>query len=852
MRKIQKFTVLPNLPGRLKHLLDIAYNLWWSWNPEARSLFRRIDNDLWEEIHHNPVRLLGTIKPERYQELLTDDVFLEHADRVYSNLQKYLQHLTWYGKLHQEHIGGRIAYFSAEFGLHECLPFYSGGLGVLAGDHLKSASELGLPMVGVGLLYQYGYFRQYLNRDGWQQEIYSENDFYNMPLSLERQPDGSPVTIAVEYPQGPVSAQILRVQVGRVPLYLLDSNIEKNSPEDRKITAQLYGGDREMRIRQEILLGIGGIRALEALGLSPTVCHINEGHSAFLALERIRIFMEKEKLTFAEAKEVVTATNVFTTHTPVPAGIDTFSPELMKTYFSEYSKKLGLSFDDFLALGRQNPKDPKEPFCMAVLALNLAAYSNGVSKLHGQISRQMWHNLWPSLPENEVPITHISNGVHTCSWLSDEIARLYDRYLGPKWLEDPVDQKLWERVDHIPDSELWRSHERLRERLVSFARKRLGEQLKQRGAHRLRILEADEILDPEVLTIGFARRFATYKRSTLLLMDKERLARILNNPEGPVQVIFAGKAHPNDQSGKELIREIIHIASQKEFRRRLVFLEDYDIETARYLVQGVDVWLNTPRRPLEASGTSGMKVAINGGINLSVLDGWWCEAYRGDNGWAIGNGELYDDLVYQDEVESQALYELLEKEIVPLFYHRGADGLPRDWIAMMKTSMRTICPVFNTNRMVEEYTERFYLPCLLQWNLLSANNLAEAKKLVQWKSFMTQHWDKMTIVDVEAENSRQLQVGESLPLKARIRLGSIPAENVVVEIIHGPIDLAGQIVEGEAVRMNYQATDGDGIHIFTGSIPCTRSGHCGFTVRILPCCKKGFASKFDMRLLKWW
>jgi len=660
-KMLHKFTVVPSLSKDLAALQRIAYNLWWSWEPDAISLFRRLDPDLWQETRHNPVEMLGILQQTTLEGLKSDEGFMAHLKMVDEKLTDYLREKTWFQRTCNGGSRLKVAYFSMEFGLHESLPIYSGGLGILAGDHLKSASDLGLPLVGVGLLYRQGYFRQYLNNEGWQQEYYPENDFYNLPLTLERDASGAPLEIELEFGNRHFRVHIWRVQVGRVPLYLLDTNLESNSPEDRLITAQLYFGDKEMRIIQEILLGIGGIRALRALGIIPNVCHMNEGHAAFLALERIRLLMEKRGVKFFEAREIVCAGNVFTTHTPVEAGIDHFQAEMLDKYFIRYYKSLGLSREEFLGLGRQNPRNAQETFCMAVLALKLASSANGVSQLHGEVSRKMWKNLWPELPEEQLPLGSITNGVHTRTWMSNHMASLLVRYLGTRWLDDPTDHNVWRRIARIPDAELWRTQQSGRERLVDFARKRLKLQLKQIGATTKEIAIAEEVLDPEVLTIGFARRFATYKRGTLLMQDLDRLSRILNNPEMPVQIIFAGKAHPQDQEGKELIRQIVQISHQERFRHRIVFIEDYDMEVARHLVQGVDVWLNTPLRPMEASGTSGMKVAFNGGLNMSILDGWWCEGYQKNNGWAIGKGEVYEDIEYQNQVEGRATYDLLEK-----------------------------------------------------------------------------------------------------------------------------------------------------------------------------------------------
>jgi len=548
-----KYTVTPRIPDRLKDLLRIAMNLWWTWDPEALELFRRLDRILWERCYARPIRMLGLVSQERLAELVGDEGYLAHLDRVGAKLSSYLERPTWFGQTHSAS-SLYVAYFCAEFGIVEGMRLYSGGLGILAGDHLKSASDLGIPLVGVGLLYRRGYFRQYLNADGWQQEEYPQADYYTLPLALEHRPDGSPLTVEVEFPGRKVQAQIWRAQVGRVPLYLLDSDFEANAVEDRAITGYLYGGDRDTRIRQELLLGVGGIRALEALGIQPTVCHLNEGHSAFLALERIRRLMERDGVSFATAREAVAASNVFTTHTSVPAGTDVFTPDLMERYFAPYAAQLNLSREDFLGLGRRNPADKNEPFSMAVLAIRLSSATNAVSALHGRVTRRMWSGMWPDVPVDDLPLTSITNGVHVRGWLSRDMAELFDAYLGPHWISHPADQSIWERVDQIPDAELWRTHERRRERLVAFARRRLRMQLEQRGAPPAEREQAEEVLDPKALTIGFARRFATYKRATLLFLDPERLARILGDPQRPVQIIYAGQAHPADHEGKDFIR----------------------------------------------------------------------------------------------------------------------------------------------------------------------------------------------------------------------------------------------------------------------------------------------------------
>ncbi len=851
MPVIQSVTILPNLPERLKPLLSIANNLWWTWTPEAIYLFQDMDRDLWERVNHNPVALLGTIEQARLEELERDEIFLARMEEVAGELERYLRAKTWYHKIISNQKDGMIAYFSAEFGLHESLPLYSGGLGILAGDHMKSASDLGLPLAGIGLLYKHGYFQQYLNPDGWQLETYPSNDFYNMPVSLERDAEGEPVTIKVEFPDRDVYACVWSITVGRVKIYMLDTDVPQNTPSDRQITSFLYGGSLETRLQQEIVLGIGGIRALEALGLTPTVCHMNEGHSAFMAVERLTQLIVRNGLAFDEALEAVKATNVFTTHTPVPAGIDRFPPEMIRHYFSRIVERLGISMDTFLGFGRINPNDPSETFCMAVLAIKMASQTNGVSKLHGEVSRKMWANIWPQIPVHEVPITHITNGVHTLGWLSSEMATLYKRYLGSRWIDEPTNHAIWRRIEEIPAFELWRSRERLRERLISFARNRLKNQLTAKGAPRYQLKLADEVLDPEALTIGFARRFATYKRAALLFQDPERLKKILTNEERPVQLIFSGKAHPQDKYGKELIHKVVQMANMPEFRKHIVFIENYDIEVARNLVQGVDVWLNTPRRPMEASGTSGMKVTANGGINLSILDGWWCEGYNGENGWAIGAGEEYDKHDYQDEVESGLLYELLENTVVPLFYDRSTHNIPHRWIEMIKTSIKTICPFFNTNRMVEEYASQFYLPNINKWHLLADNSWHETRTLTQWKQKTKQVWDKVNIVDVQIPLEHSPKVGDRLPIKVKVHLGELSPDEVRVEAYIGRLDEKGEIPEGHPLPLLYTGNQEGNHYYFEGKLLCLSSGRIGFTIRCYPY-KKELGHKFDLGLLTWW
>jgi starch phosphorylase len=843
MKPVHSFNVMPSLPASLEGLRRLAYNLRWSWDHDSIELFRRLDGDLWESSGHNPVRMLGAMDQAQLEASAQDEALLAQMQRILQELDSYLgSQSTWYQRTYSKLDGLQVAYFSAEFGLTECLSIFAGGLGILAGDHLKSASNLGIPLVGVGLLYQQGYFSQYLNAAGWQQESYTDNDFQNLPLTLQIGPDGQPIMVEVKLAGRPLAAQVWRADVGRVPLFLLDTNLPENSPGDQAITYQLYGGDREMRLKQEILLGIGGYRALEALGLKPSVYHMNEGHSAFLSLERTRRLMGEHNLSFREARELASAGLIFTGHTPVPAGHDYFAPSLVEHYLGDYANGLGLNIGEFLGLGRQNPANEGEEFCMTVLALRMAAASNGVSKLHGQVSREMWKNLWPGVPLDEIPIGHVTNGVHFRSWISNEMNQLYDRYLGPQWRENQADPKLWLRVSSIPQEELWRTHERRRERLVGFARRRLRAQLERRGAPRSAIDAADEVLDPSALTIGFARRFATYKRATLLLRDMERLGTILNQPGRPVQILFAGKAHPRDDGGKSLIQQIMKLAQQPEFRHRVVFLEDYDMAVARSLVQGCDVWLNTPLRPLEASGTSGMKALANGALNLSTLDGWWDEAWEAARakgifvGWAIGRGESYDNPDYRDQVEAAALYEVLESEVVPAFYERSVDGLPRRWIGYMKSSIGTLSYSFNTQRMVKEYAANFYSEAHERGQRLLACGAQCARGVAEWLARIQQAWPHVGVEAVEGGGNGTVRVGDQITVRARIRLGGLSSQEVLVELYLGRLDARGDILDGTAIPMSPAGVMvQQGVHLFeVKDVRCSQSGRIGYTVRIRP------------------
>lgn len=706
---------IPNkfrLPRRIKRLGELAYNLWWTWNPEAQRLFIQIDRDLWERTNHNPIRFLSMVQRASLNSVTQNRYYLEYYDQIFGDFDDYMRaEETWCSRNHPEYNNRPIAYFSTEFGLHETLPIYAGGLGILSGDHLKGASDLGLPMVAVGFLYTHGYFSQHITEDGWQEAHYIRLNFSELPILPILSEDGEPLTVSVELPGREVKARIWVIHVGRVLLYLLDSDVEGNSISDRELTARLYTSDLDSRISQEIILSIGGVRALRVLGYNPSVWHLNEGHSAFLNLERARE-MTASGHSFEEAREQIYATSIFTTHTPVPAGNDEFPEWLIDKYFSNQIPELGLDREQFFSLGR-NPNPWGNTFSMPVLAFHMSGYRNGVSELHGQVAREMWHHLWPEKRVDDVPITHITNGVHSGSWLARRLRILFDDHLEDNWMESLDEPKVWEAIENIPDAELWAVRRHLKRKLVYYMRERARDQWLNGGIHPVQVVASGVLLDPYALTIGFARRFATYKRANLILRDMGRLLDIINRPNMPVQIIFAGKSHPADEPGKMLIQEVYRIVKRAENGGRLVFLEDYDMNLARYLLQGVDVWLNTPRRPHEASGTSGMKAAMNGVLNFSVYDGWWREGYNGKNGWAIGKDTEYENPNQQDEEDAISLYEILENQIIPLYYNkRSSDGLPGEWIDMVKESIRTLSPQFSMRRTVKEYVEQLYVKAL--------------------------------------------------------------------------------------------------------------------------------------------
>lgn len=834
MKPAYTYAIRPRLPESLKFLSELAYNVWWDWNYEAIDLFRRISRRLWDEGRQNPVSMLLRVDQERINYISQEEGFMNQLERVQAQFQKYMTEPRWFQKTYPDKQDVLVAYFSAEFGIARSLPIYSGGLGILAGDHLKTASDIGLPLVAIGLAYRQGYFHQYLNIDGWQQERYDENEFHVMPLQQVLDASGEWLTIDIPYLTRPVKAAVLKVQVGRVPLYLLTTNLPANRPDDRIITDQLYGGDREMRIRQEIVLGIGGIIALRALGVQPTVYHMNEGHSAFLSLERMKGLMQKYHLDFRTAYEAATSSMCFTTHTPVPAGNDMFAEDLVHKYLEPLAADLGLGWEQFAALGRDPSSPESKVYSMPVTALRTSAFANGVSRLHAQVSRGMWQQIWPGLPRTEVPIQPVTNGVHIYSWVSHDMAAVFDRYIGPDWRLNPLEPELWHRVYEIPDEELWRTHESRRSRLVAHARQLLEKQVAARGGSREEIATASEVLNPEALTIGFARRFATYKRATLLFRDIERLKQLVGDRNKPVQFIFAGKAHPRDDEGKKLIRQIVHSVRDEVLRYRFVFLEDYDMAMARYMVQGADVWLNTPRRPLEASGTSGMKAVANGAIHLSTLDGWWDQAYHQDLGWAIGSGEEYEDLNYQDEVEGDALYDLLEREITPLFFQRSLADLPRDWVRKMKRSIASLLPRFCSHRMLRNYIDDGYLHAHQGFKTLAASDFTQAKELAGWRVQIEQHWPEVKIVSIETSKHGEMLVGDELAIKATLDPGALAPQDIRVEAYSGAVDTKGNFQGASSDQMLLDTHSDPHRPQFTATVTAPHSGYFGFTIRVFP------------------
>lgn len=826
MKALRSFTVRPSLPDELASLEALAMNLRWSWDRQTRDLFRWVDPEQWDASTHDPVRLLGLVPRPRLVALAADPGFMRFLDEVHTELTGYLSKPRWFQARASTSALRSVAYFSPEFGIAEALPQYSGGLGVLAGDHLKACSDLGVPLVGVGLFYRHGYFSQQLSVDGWQQERYPDLDPYAMALT---RCEG--VRVSVDLAGEPLVAQVWRADVGRVPLYLLDADVDENRPDIRTVTDRLYGGDIEHRLRQEILLGIGGVRALQALGVDAQVFHTNEGHAGFLGLERIRQAVVERGLAYDEAIEAVRAGNIFTTHTPVPAGIDRFPLELTEKYFSGWADECGVTVAALMELGHRLGDPPDERFNMAVMGLRLAGRSNAVSELHGAVSREMFADLWPDVPTEEVPISAITNGVHAPTWVSPEIDDLLSRHVLPAWHEAGPER--WARIDEAGDDEIWREREQGRERLVGFVRGKLRKSALDRGLSASDVAWTDEVLDGKALTICFARRFATYKRATLLLSQPERLAALLLAGERPVQFVFAGKAHPADDHGKEMIRHIVQFAAAVGIRHRFVFLENYDISVARTLYQGADVWLNNPRRPLEACGTSGMKAALNGALNASILDGWWDESFNGDNGWAISSASTVEDDERRDEIEANSMFELLERQIVPMFYERWEGPVPRRWVRRVKANFTSLGPQVTAARMVRDYVERLYEPTAAHADRLKADGFTRARALAQWKRRVVTAWDGVKVLAVDTD-AAVVDLGTERSVEATVSLGELDGPDIEVQLVQGPVGQHDEIEDPVVLPMEPLGPPAGGAQLYRAAFTCARAGRYGFTVRVVP------------------
>jgi starch phosphorylase len=833
MSHIQTFQVFPAVPEPLSFLQILARNLWWCWRLDAIELFRRINPRLWEESGRNPIVFSTLIPQKQLEKLSKDKSFLAHQQRVkerfVAEILTPVDHSeTPYGQ------NGTIAYFSMEYGIHESVPISAGGLGILAGDHLKAASDFALPLIGVGILYSKGYFHQFLDPDGWQQEEYPETDIYHLPLKRAKDRSGKDVTVSVEGPSGEIRAAVWKIMVGRVPLYLLDTNLPENPSHIRDITSRLYAGDTKIRLAQEVLLGIGGMRCLEAMGIYPLVCHLNEGHCAFATLERLSQTMSKYSVDLKTAEEIVSRTTILTTHTPVAAGHDEFPVDSVKPYLGSLADRLGVSVDEVISWGQAVKSGSDAPLCMFVLGLRMAQYKNGVSELHGKVARRMWSHVWEGIPEDEIPITHVTNGIHIPSWISIENVMLFERYLGPEWHLHMSSPEITHRIDDIYDEELWRAHEMSRSRLIRTSRALMVKQYSRRNAPRSMMRDAESVLDQDILTIVFARRFATYKRAYLLLRDPERLEAMITSEDQPVQFIFAGKAHPRDNEGKDLIKRIIEFARRTKVRPRIAFLEDYDINIARHLVQGADVWLNTPRRPFEACGTSGMKAAANGGLNVSILDGWWCEGYTEETGWRIGNGEEFTDPAYQDSVESQALYNVLENEVIPCFYDRKNGDIPVRWLKMMKASMGMAMQHFCTHVMISKYEALFYAPAARRLEFLTSDSAKEAVVFSKQYKRLDTLWSNINIETPVRETEGPYRVGDNFTVTAVVNLGELRPDEVNIELYYGPLKTVDMISESHYDEMTVKEDQGNGAYLYTCNITCAASGRYGFTVRAVP------------------
>lgn len=845
---IREYEVKISLPKKLEPLSIMAYNLWWAWHTPATEMYRNINPQLWEEVHHNPIAVLSSLSNADCEQLLNDEIFMANMKDVYEDFQEYIALPRWFSKTHKDSSDMLVAYFSAEYGIHESVQLYSGGLGILSGDHCKSSSDMGIPLVAVGLLYRNGYFHQYTNSDGWQQEKYPYNEFYMMPLKPATNAQGKDIYINLAIGQRQVEVRVWKLQVGLITLVLLDTDLPANHPDDRIITGKLYDGDSvNMRIRQEIVLGIAGTRALVECGLKPTVYHLNEGHPAFVSIERIKQLIDSG-LDLRLATEIVRKSTLFTTHTPVPAGFDVFSIDQIKEYLSKLYEPVGLNLNMLMSFGRINRSDDKEPFNMAVAGINLSTFRNGVSELHGEVSRRMFQSLWPQAPLSQVPIGHVTNGIHLPTFMSTDMKNILNRYVSEDWCSKPYKFEIWDKAANIPDNIIHEMKNNQRERLVYFIRRRLKDAARKNGGSLSEMMAADEVLNPNALTIGFARRFATYKRAYLLFMDEDRLRKILNDSERPIQFIIAGKAHPKDNGGKEIIKKIIHIARKPEFRKHIVFVEDYDIEVARYLTRGVDIWLNNPRRPMEASGTSGMKASANGAMNLSVLDGWWVEGFKGANGWSIGSGEEYPEDNYQDYVESMEIYDKIENEIMPLYYSKDNTGLPRRWLSMIKENLKTVPPFFNSSRMLMDYTNQYYVALHKLHKEFTSSDNANAKDYINWYGRILEKWDGVKFIDTEVIGNN-FSPKENIEFKTKIDSNGTEPEHLgVFAVIEYGKD-SGKLIDPIFLRMDYIKMENN-ICLFKADYRLEKAGK--FKVGFLVTPFHGFLKNpFELNKAKW-
>ncbi|MBR3002330.1 MAG: alpha-glucan family phosphorylase [Clostridia bacterium] len=851
MYVFNRITVNPQLPKRIDKLQEVANNLWWSWNTEFLRLFQKIDKDLWENSNKNPIKFLKRVSQEKLEDASKNIFFLKEYDRVIDNFEAYINSKnTWFSNKYPKNKEDLIAYFSAEYGLDQTIPIYSGGLGILSGDHLKSASDLGIPLVAVGLLYKNGYFNQKINGVGVQETEYHDIDLYDLPINPVKDEKGEDLIIYVKFPKRRLYLKVWQINVGRVKLYLLDSDIDKNNEEDRDVTLRLYGGDQEMRIRQEIVLGMAGVNLLKTLGLNPTVYHMNEGHSSFLNLEIIKNIIKEKQVTFEVAKDIASSKTVFTTHTPVPAGNDIFPIDLVEKYFKDFWPRLGLTREEFLKLGMKPTAELQPGFNMGILALKIAGKKNGVSKLHGAVSRELFGDVWPDIAANESPITYVTNGIHTCSWLSPRLKELYNKYLKPYWQDSMFEDKTWEKVKDIPDSDLWQAHQDRKLKLLELVKQNTTERLRREKYSYDEINDIVSKLNPNALTIGFARRFATYKRATLIFKDIERITQILNNQDMPVQIIFAGKAHPRDKEGQDLIKYIHEISMMPQFKGKIFLLENYNIAMSRYLISGVDVWLNNPRRPMEASGTSGQKASVNGVINFSVLDGWWAEGYNQYNGWTIGTNAEYPSYEEQDRADSQSMYYTLENKIIPMYYDKDKKGISQKWLQMMKESIITTGGKYSTARMLVDYTEQLYIPLcdLTKKYYTDIDNVAEFNS---WKHNLILNWKDIKLTQINNLDNITIDAGNNIEVKCEVELPNIDKDNVQVEVYYGKILDDGVVENVSIIPMNLEVIDEQNRKYgYTAKIELTTGGNYGYTFRVMPK-HEMLLEPSNLNLIKW-